>query len=59
MTQGPNIECGIKERCFMSFKHYEWDRWAEENFELWSSRVEWFANVYKWPWGLLLMSSEF
>ena len=38
LTQGINIECGIKERCFQSFIHYEWGQEADETCKLRSSR---------------------
>ena len=39
-TQGINIECGIKERCFPSFNHHDWDQEVEKTWKLRSSGVE-------------------
>ena len=49
LTQGFNIECGIKERCFLCFSDDDWDWWAEKTCELLSSEAKWITNVCKWP----------
>ena len=49
MSQGLNIVDSIKERCFPSYTHHEWDQWVEKSCEMQISRVEWLANACKWP----------
>ena len=48
-TQGFNIECGIKERCFPCFRHDDGSCKREETCEWLSSEAEWISNACKWP----------